>query len=158
MPLPDPGFRAGVFYAWTSPPSVVSNLAVTQLEIFMNENFPRPAYGDSVLVLVPKAEVMDKWQKHIKCGSAIVGFMIEAGHYRVCYEGNLYGAENLKTFKDRAIVAYGRLTQNAPTIARSMVDEHEFEVVGKMSKGSFEIVLTPALLEWMSRDSSLVAA
>lgn len=124
----------------------------------MNQaSFPRPAYGESVLVLVPKIEQQFKWQPLIKGGSAIVGFQVEDDKYVIYYEGNLYGAENLKSFRERALVAYGRLTQCAPTIAFSCVDVSEFEVAGTMTNKAFEVTHTQALGEWMSRDVSLVS-
>ena len=54
----------------------------------------------------------------IKSGSAIVGTYDEYGGLTIDFEGNLYGAENLKTYEQRLIVAAGRHAHNYPTVAR----------------------------------------
>ena len=53
-------------------------------------------------------------------GSGIVGSPSEdvSGQFRIDFEGNLYGAENLKTYWDRLFHAAGRHVTGYPTVAR----------------------------------------
>lgn len=124
----------------------------------MNQNtFPRPAYGDLAYILAPKVEHQFKWLHLVKGGSAIVGFPVDPQHFVIYYEGNLYEAENLNSFKERAIVAYGRLTKRAPTIAFCRVDCSEFEVVGVVSSSAYNVMPTTAFTEWLSLDALVTA-
>lgn len=54
--------------------------------------------------------------------SAIVAKVEEGADTAFCYfEGNVYGAQNLRTFHDRLVVAAGRMTSDYPTTARALV-------------------------------------
>lgn len=81
------------------------------------------------LVLIPK-KVMT-----IAPGSGIVAAQKE-GMFHIHYEGNLYGAENLRTWEERLLHAAGRAYQNYPTTARMAMPESvaldHFLVVGKL--------------------------
>jgi hypothetical protein len=54
--------------------------------------------------------------------SGIVGRPDGHGRINLYYEGNRFGAENVRTYADRCAIAAGRLQENYPTIARSLVD------------------------------------
>lgn len=68
----------------------------------------------------------------VAAGSAIVGpaEYSEADQVTVYYEGNLYGAANVRTFADRARLAAGRLAERYPTIARAAVPSSALRQVG----------------------------
>jgi hypothetical protein len=48
----------------------------------------------------------------------------------VYFEGNRYGAENLRTFDQRVLSAAGRLDQRYPTVAKAMLPIDDFVPVG----------------------------
>lgn len=78
----------------------------------------RPSYGQAATVCVPKLESQALWSTLVKPGSSIVAFLTKDGAGKICYfEGNLYGASNLRTFKERASCAYGRMATSYPTTA-----------------------------------------
>ncbi len=73
--------------------------------------------------------------RHLKRGTAIVsdsthlsGVLME-----VYYEGNAYGAENLRSFEERALHATGRLVQRSPTTACSWVRSESLIQVGHIA-------------------------
>lgn len=88
-------------------------------------------------------------------GSAIVGKEYESLGYMVYYEGNLNGAENIKTFEDKAMIAAGRLEENYPTTAKMLCRKGDLIIVGYFD--SKNNVFTPAdsdtakqaLCQWM---------
>jgi hypothetical protein len=54
--------------------------------------------------------------------SALVATIEEGAEMTSCFfEGNIHGAQNLRTFHDRVVVAAGRLTSDYPTTARALV-------------------------------------
>ncbi len=65
-----------------------------------------------VNVLIPKKGQVN----NIKNGSGIVSLQ-NVDEHRIWYEGNLYGAENLKTLEDRVMLAASRAITKAPTVA-----------------------------------------
>lgn len=113
----------------------------------MCETFIRPGYGEQALVVVPKAA--STWSKMIVSGSAIAAFKSDAQNLVIYYEGNLYGASNLRRFEDRALIAYGRLTQRAPTIAMAVVPISEFVIVGHMTPERLAIQERDRLEMWL---------
>lgn len=82
-------------------------------------------------------------------GSAIVAFKSDSDHLVIYYEGNLYGASNLRRFEDRALMAYGRLTQRAPTIAMAAVPMSEFVPVGHITSERMTIQERDLLEMWL---------
>ena len=119
-----------------------------------NSDFVRPVWGQKALLLVPKSEHHLKWKFLIKQGSAIVGYRRSEETAHVYYEGNLYNASNLTTFRERAVCAYGRMTNQYPTVAQAMVDLEEFEIVGEMTATTFELKASAGLDAWTNLDSS----
>src|SRR5271166_213271 len=67
-----------------------------------------------LLILIPKS---DSSARPIK-GSGIVGSPTQDGLIQVDYEGNLYHAENLRTFWERLFHAAGRHVTGYPKVAR----------------------------------------
>src|ERR1035437_2667801 len=67
----------------------------------------------------------------IKQGSGIVGLDEEDEHVTIYYEGNVYGAMNLKTFKERIACAAGRLATKYPTVAKMRAKREELVLVGQ---------------------------
>jgi hypothetical protein len=59
--------------------------------------------------------------RRIARGSGIVGTPVGETRIQIDYEGNLYGAENLRTWQDRVAHAADRHLTSYPTIARAMV-------------------------------------
>ncbi len=119
----------------------------------------RPAYGQKALVLVPKLANQAIWAKLIKPGSSMVGFRTGGFDATVVYfEGNIYGAENLKTFEERAICSYGRMVMSYPTCAMCAEQIDSLEVVGYVTQHGLEIDETPAYLAWVALDKTLAQA
>ena len=116
----------------------------------------RPTYGNPALVLVPKLDKQDMWAKLVKPGSSMVGFTtIDFAGTVVFYEGNLYGASNMVTFKERAIVAYSRLAMSYPTVASCADQIDSLEVIGTITQHGMDIEETPAYLAWVALDAAL---
>lgn len=67
------------------------------------------------------------------------------------YEGNLYGASNIKTYADRLRHAAGRHTERYPTVARRFVTTIDVIQIGTFDYGTGEIeIMNPVLLaEWL---------
>lgn len=62
----------------------------------------------------------------------------------LCYfEGNLYGASNIITYADRAMVASDRLLANYPTSATAAFNPAHLTLVGSYDTESGDIVLDP---------------
>ncbi len=84
-------------------------------------------------VYVPNAEGR-KHLGYLSAGSAIVstGQPISSDTILCHYEGNVYGAENLSAFGDRACNAAGRLLENYPTIAKGAMNPSWLSEVGEV--------------------------
>jgi hypothetical protein len=69
--------------------------------------------------------------------SAIVGraHSPDSTDMTVIYEGNRYGAENIVTFADRAMLAAGRVAEKYPTVASCAVPQQAMTLVGWFSAG-----------------------
>lgn len=71
---------------------------------------------------------------HVKKGSGIVGYAdvgyTRPGRTRVYYEGNLYDAVNLRTWKERVQTAADRCRANYPTIAQAWVQPSDLVHIG----------------------------
>lgn len=95
-------------------------------------------------------------EKHVAPGSAIV-VDLEAessvpGKVKAYLEGNLYGAENIKTFEDKVINAAGRLVQRYPTVAVGYYQLEDLLPIGILNWDSrhFDLDRT-AIKEWEQR-------
>ena len=78
-------------------------------------------------------------------GSALVAEGEPVDGFLTCFfEGNLYNAENLQTFSQKAVMAYYRLIENAPTIAK-----RKFAIKSLLKVGEIHSVIpfTPAEIE-----------
>ena len=66
-------------------------------------------------------------------GSAIIAAVDQTGPDRVLihFEGNLYGAENLKTYESRIRQAAGRQVDRYPTTAKMVVARDQLVEVGR---------------------------
>ena len=76
----------------------------------------------------------------IREGSGIVGTDVP-GDDRVMidYEGAIYGQSNIRTYEDRVWQAWGRHTENYPTVARAYVKREELIEVGFLDPERREI-------------------
>jgi hypothetical protein len=78
-------------------------------------------------------------------GSAIVGLpeprSDEVGIY---FEGAIHGSTGMATLADRAIYAFGRLRDHAPTVAARLVPRDALIAVGTFDPRSGRIMLTGA--------------
>lgn len=62
----------------------------------------------------------------------------------LCYfEGNLYGASNIVTYADRAMVASDRLLANYPTSATAVFNQTHLTLVGSYDTESGDVSLDP---------------
>lgn len=69
----------------------------------------------------------------IRAGSGIVGTVQDDGRILIDYEGNLYGAENMKTYEERALHAFDRHVwkgRGYPTAARAFATRDDLIEVG----------------------------
>jgi hypothetical protein len=75
-------------------------------------------------------------------GSAIVG-LPDPGteEVRVYFEGAIYGQVNMGTLADRAAHAYGRLRDDAPTVAARLVPREALVAVGTFDPRTGRILL-----------------
>jgi hypothetical protein len=118
----------------------------------------RPQWAEEVPVVVPKLDRLQKVSMSIDPGSGIVAFQMRGmpGKIHVYYEGNRLGAQNLNSFEDRVMHAYGRMTKSYPTIAQAMMDLQDFDIIGTYSNGQLDIDADhPALKAWVAGDSRL---
>lgn len=70
-------------------------------------------------------------------GSAIVGFTdpqddLNDGMVKLDFEGNLYGAQNLMLFRERALHAWSRQAYNYPTSARTLFPRKDLQEIGTL--------------------------
>lgn len=76
-------------------------------------------------------------------GSAIVcplEAILQSDPFTAYFEGNLYHADNLLTFEDRAICAAGRLAVKYPTVAKKRVVHSDLIIVGEIDCNDAGIV------------------
>jgi len=95
----------------------------------------------------------------IKKGSGIVMLPFNKARRMalIYYEGNLYGADNLKTFNERIQCAAGRAYTKYPTVAFSGVlreDLDQFRTIGKCDPDdSYSVLFEPGvnnvIKEWI---------
>lgn len=99
------------------------------------------AFGEGFCLYVPApdfraSEAGRNFAGSLAPGTAIVGgpagAPYDVGRVHVCYEGNLYGAVNLKTFDARASTAADRLKTGYPTVARALVEAGDLVAVGRV--------------------------
>lgn len=111
-------------------------------------------------VLVPKKSGF----LGIKDGSAIVVIQRDALH-RIYYEGNVYGAENLKSIEGRLKVAASRALYSAPTIACMGLSQEDFQAhftqIGSYQYSTNTLLVdktqTDIWQQWLKADESLAA-
>jgi len=75
-------------------------------------------------------------EKLIATQAGIVGIPeadATAPSFLVYYEGNLYNAQNLKSYEQRIKCAADRLWRNYPSIAKGLFPQEEFDVIGQVS-------------------------
>jgi hypothetical protein len=100
---------------------------------FRRKMLTRNRKTDSLIemhILIPKPGALQR--EEIKAGSGIVAVERADRSADIYYEGNLYGAENLRSYWGRLLCAAGRLAQEYPTVAR-LVDDNwneNFEHIG----------------------------
>lgn len=117
----------GMFVVLGVTASVMLTSIVMVMEVCMSRE---------LLVFVPRSGVPA--ERMIDAGSAIVGADVRAdGNVEVYYEGNRLGAENLRRYEDRLLVAGGRLAQRYPTIARALVPADDLVLVGTLDAGTW---------------------
>ena len=100
-------------------------------------------------------------ERTVARGSALVGRhdsvrrVAVDGHedvmQEVHYEGNVYGAENLRSFEERVAVAAGRLVANYPTVARGWFSDRDLILVGAYNPEQDEVDIHAAedLARWL---------
>lgn len=105
-----------------------------------------------ITVYVPDADKLTV----IDRGSGIVG-TVEAwpvhqgDHVLIDYEGNRYGAVNLRTFADRVARAWDRQSVRYPTVARMVVHKQALVEVGEydQAEGVVRVTNAAALADWL---------
>ncbi len=94
----------------------------------------------------------------IAAGSAIIGY-VRDGYVHCYFEGNLYGAENLRRYYERAIVAAGRMVDRAPTVAQMLVPEEHLKAVARYdteTRRINEILDEIALVSWAGETAEMI--
>jgi hypothetical protein len=94
--------------------------------------------------------------------SAIIAAVDQCGPDRVLihFEGNLYGAENLKTYESRIRQASGRQVERYPTTAKMAVAREQLVEVGRYDYANDRVLnlLNEHLLEsWIPDESEWIA-
>lgn len=93
--------------------------------------------------------------------SGIVGSPVETDDgpkMRIDYEGNIYSADNIKTFADRVQHAAGRHGGQDqppyPTVARQIVEPGALIPIGRYDREEGRVIVEnrKALREWLDRD------
>jgi hypothetical protein len=112
--------------------------------------------GRTIYVPVPSSHLRNL----IARGSGIVGTPQGNGRVLIDYEGNLYGAENLKTYEERVYHAHDHHTWGAygyPTVARALVEAKELEPVGSFDPETKTVQINEhgILDEWLMDPADL---
>jgi hypothetical protein len=102
--------------------------------------------NDSSPLLVLRPKPGTQADQLIAKGSGVVGYQgpDDAGGkptFIVSYEGNLYGAANLRDWRDRVMHAADRLATGYPTVARAVLPKEQFDVVGLYDRSARRLVL-----------------
>jgi len=126
---------------------------------------------DALTLYVPQAG--SYLEDHIKAGAAMLGSpakeWLEAKYgewvitadpledtanskLMIDFEGNIYGAENMRTYADRVEHAAGRHRDHAPTIARLVVAREDLIAVGSYDGERIETQNSEALASWLGGD------
>lgn len=79
-------------------------------------------------VYVPKEGT--SLERLVKRGSGIVGENFIGDETLVYYEGNIYGASNIRSYEDCLEVAAGRMIEKYPTVARMIVRGEDLILAG----------------------------
>jgi len=97
----------------------------------------------------------------IAAGSAIVGDPTRShdGLILVYYEGNMYGAANMRKYSERVLHAAGRLATRYPTIACQYLPPDQLEAVGTYDRESAAFALSnPDALRLWCPDADILKA
>ena len=95
----------------------------------------------NVPVFVPKGPLAIK----IRPGSGIVGGQIlSSGRQMVYFEGNLYGARDLQRYVERVSLAYGRMLQKYPTVAKAAFAVEELVQIGEYDPARMVVLVEEA--------------
>lgn len=106
----------------------------------MNTNIPDLTAdflsSEEFLILIPKND-----KHHIAPGSGICAKALEKASpgstFKIDYEGNLYGASNVKSHEQKLLHAAGRSDVNYPTVARIWMEKptmlENFHIVGTLN-------------------------
>ena len=97
--------------------------------------------------------------RNIAFGSAIVGKPhADYGRITVYFEGNLFGAENMRSLEARAMIAAGRLHDSYPTIAKMSLPENALLKIGNYHYDSHTLEVDKQkmkdVLDWLALDAS----
>jgi len=86
-------------------------------------------------------------------GSGIVGCRHKGDLIEIYFEGNIYGASELRPHLARVRHAYFRMREHYPTVARAVVPATELTHVGYYDEVSDELHITnqPELDRWLGK-------
>lgn len=108
----------------------------------------RPISGESASVFIVKEGA--KVAVLFAPGSGIVGFERGSGTIHVYYEGNVYGAENVKTWDSKVRMAYGRMVQKYPTVAQMICNAEDLVEVGVTDGDVVSLTDSATLRSWLA--------
>lgn len=112
----------------------------------------RPQKGEFIKIYIPKEGCELEAGKTIDPGSGIVGFVSTNG-LMAYFEGNRFGADNLKSWDSKVRHAYGRLVQKYPTIAKSLIKEELYECIGETDDDCVKVTKMDALNNYLSKSN-----
>jgi hypothetical protein len=116
----------------------------------------------TVKLFIPHTHQHDNFiNRSIRPGSGIVGVELDAdetqaGNVLIYYEGNIYNADNIKTYEDKCFHAWSRMSERYPTVARMVVPRLDLVQIGSFDPNNKTVVIdeiTPvihdAAMKWI---------
>lgn len=107
-----------------------------------------------IVVPAPGSQV----ERLVLPGSGIVSRLRDDGWCIIDYEGNKYGAVGLDTWEQRVKHAWGRASENYPTVARQVVRCGDVVIVGEVDDDGELAVWRPGLIDAWRVDETPWAA
>jgi hypothetical protein len=108
----------------------------------------------NVPLFIPKDPKGDSLK--ILPGSAVVGGqLLDNGRRMVYFEGNKYNAQDGKRFVVRCLLAYGRMAQRYPTVAKAAMASDDLVQVGEFDpvRSAVSVHKSAELATWLGMES-----
>ncbi len=144
-------------YCLKATPSEICIYNISRLLAAEYPKLGRPGKGEKAILVVPKLSQQKTWSACIDLGSAIVAFAHKDKPAKVTlyFESNRHNFDNVNSFEDQAVIAYGRMVESYPTIARAMGNTDEFVAVGTVSYQGIDLDRNVDFDAWLSHRPGL---